>query len=126
MIILTATMHPHGNPAQAYELLHATIENRTRIEDFDPRGGIDQATERYLAHVLSRPNRWIGVSGYEADVEVKGHRRADGPAPLIRSVLHAAVNEDGSSGFVLPEARRLARVTIEDAAAFEQRLRARS
>lgn len=112
MIILTATMHPGGDAARAYELLHATIENRTKIEDA-------LGTDRYVAHVLSRPNRFISVSGYEADVEIRSHKRSAGPAALIAAVLESSTIE------ALPEARRWARIIITDAADFEQRLRAR-
>lgn len=121
MIILTATMWPGGNQERSYELLHATIENRTRLED-DLKANAD----RYMAHVCSRPNRWLGVSGYEADVEVRNHKRSDGPAVLLMSVLNAANSVDVNKGTFMPEARQLARVTIKDAADFERRLRARS
>lgn len=113
MIILTATMHPLGNSAQAYPLLEATITNRTRTEDLV--GTVD----RYMAHVCARPNKWLGVSGYEADVEVRGHKRSDGVVPVILAVLNAANGSERS----FPEAQRLNRVTIEDAADFERRLR---
>lgn len=116
MITLKATMWPLGNEAQAYELVHATIENRTRI--YDSVGDDD----RFMAHVCSRPNRWLGVSGYEADVEVRHFKRSDGPAALIIAVLGAAYQTDNK----LPETQCLSRVTIEDAADFERRLRARS
>lgn len=114
MIVLTANMWPRGDARMSYELLHAVIDNRTGPED--------GANERYAAHVLSRPQKYLNIVGYEADVEVKGHRRSDGPASLILAVLHEA------NGFerTLPDARLLSRITIEDAAAFEQRLRERT
>lgn len=114
MIILTATMHPHGDATRRYELLHATIENRT--EDCD-------MAERYFAHVLSRPNKYIGISGFEADVEVKGHRRSDGLTPLVIAVLNNANSIDVMQGTIIPETRQITRVTIEDASDFERRLR---
>lgn len=111
MIILSATMHPHGDASRAYELLHATIDNRTRLED-EGRG------DRYMALVCARPNRFLKVSGYEADVQVKEHRPADGPTALIVAVLNAARGSE-----LCPPAQLIARTTLEDAAAFERRLR---
>lgn len=120
MIILSATMWPGGNSKRSYELLHATIDNRTPLEDYMIGG------DRYFAHVCSRPNRYLAVSGYEADVEVRGHKRSDGPAALIMTVLNTANSTDANRGTILPEGRQLARVTIEDAAGFEHRLAARA
>lgn len=122
MIVVNATVWPGGSEAQAYELLCATISNRSTIRD---------RLESYHAHVLSRPNKHFGVIGYEADVEIREHRRADGFAPLLCSILGQAAGQCPSAsnqniaGVVLPSARTLTKVTIEDAAAFERRLRER-
>lgn len=115
MINVVATMWPRGNAAEAYELLHATISNRSELDD---------ANESYMAYVLARPNVWMGIGGYEADVEVKDHKRAAGFAPLLMSVLNAA--HVTVAPIALPPARALARMTIQDAADFERRLKART
>lgn len=122
MIIVSASVWPGGSEAQAYELLCATISNRSSPGD---------RLESYHAHVLARPNKFFGVIGYEADIEIKDHKRTDGFAPLVCAVLGQAAgpcpaaSNQNIAGLVLPSARTLAKVTIADAAAFEQRLRER-
>ena len=115
MIIVTATCWPGGNAAGSYELLHATITNRSSPED---------KTDSYMAHVLARPDYSRGLNGYEADVEVKGHKFADGFAPLLMSVLNGAHGSDGRA-IVLPSARARARVDLMTAVEFEKVLRGR-
>jgi len=114
MIIVTATMWPRGHAAQSYELLHATISNRTSPGD---------VADSYMAHVVARPNKIIGVSGYEADVMVPSYRRTDGLAPLLMAVLGSAHAEQDGDG--IPQARLMARVLLQDAEEFEKIVRYR-
>lgn len=118
MIIVTATMWPGGDASGSYELMHATLTNRSSPRD---------RTESYMAHLLLRPNASRGLPGYEADVEVKEHRYENGFVPLLTSVLMAADGGTRSSvtGTNMPTARTLARVDLVTAQQFEGMLRGR-
>lgn len=115
MIILTATMWPRGVAAASYELLHASISN--------------QDDGNYLAHVLSRPNSYIGVTGFEADVQVHNHKHHTGPVPLLIATLATAYDDKilyrGPGEQVVPAGRLLARAELRNAAQFEEALRGR-
>lgn len=117
MIILNAHMWPHGNQAQAYELLHATITNQSSPGDLK---------DSYFAHVLSRPAEGLGVLGFEADVEVRDHERSHGFGTLLMSILAAAVSNDPEKGVFIPPSRTLVRLTLQDVAAFQVALKART
>lgn len=117
MLIVTGTVWPEGNQAASYEVLHATISNNSAPED---------ATQNYTAHVLARPAPFDGIEGYEADVEVREHSRQAGVVPLIVSTLLAAYAGDPGAGIALPPSRALARVVLQDLAAFEATIRGRS
>ena len=119
MIIVTATCWPGGNAAGSYELLHASLTNRSSPGD---------RTETYMSHVLARPDNSRGVAGYEADVETKGHHFEWGFATLLTSVLSAA---DGGKdvqhfGTKTPTSRTLARVDLVSPDQFEKMLRGQS
>lgn len=117
MIVVTATMWPLGSQAQSYEMLTTTITNTTADE---------LATrDSYSAHVISRPNKFLGIEGYEADVEVRDHERSRGLTPLFMAILGAAHQTDSSKGVILPAANTLARMTIQEIAEFEDRLKGR-
>lgn len=116
MIVVQATMWPRGNQAQSYELLHASINNKTELGDEE---------ESYFAHVLSRPKPFGGILGYEADVEVRGHKPQDGFAPLLMAVLGAAYSTDQDASIIIPPARLIARLNLEDLAEFNKRITAR-
>lgn len=116
MILVTATMWPGGNLAGSYEILHATITNRTSVED---RG------ERYVSHVIARPAPTLGISGYEADVETRGHKSQDGFAPLLMSVL-AAAHAPNDRGLFLPPSRALSRLDLVTTTEFEAVIRSRT
>lgn len=114
MVIVQATMWPHGNQMQTFELLHVGISNTTSPED---------RLQTYMSHVLARPSPFSGIAGYEADVEVTGHEERAGFAPLLASILNAAHGIDESEGILLPPARRLARVEVVSAHQFDELLK---
>lgn len=117
MIIVSANVWPGGSQAEAYELLHASISNQ---------GPSSTGGESFIAHVLSRPNKYTGVEGFEADVEVSGHRHSAGFAPLLMSILAAAWSTDPDKGIMIPPSRALARLTLTDVHEFTQLLKGRS
>lgn len=118
MIIVNAQMWPKGSQAESYELLNATITNQGQ--------GTHQNQNNYFSHVLTRPNHFIGCVGYEADVEVHDHKRSDGFVPLLMSVLHAAHQDNSEQSFFIPQSRVVARLSLTDMYAFEQRLKGRA
>lgn len=114
MIEVSARMHPHGDAAKTYELLHATITNKTTPQD---RG------DRYFAHVVARPSAALGIPGYDADVLVTGHDRQSGLTPLLMAVLNAAhASPADRRGVPMPPAQVLGRLTLADVTAFERSL----
>lgn len=118
MLIVTATMYPHGNPATSYEVLHASISNVTSRES--PTG-----LDSYTAHVLCRPAPHIGVEGYESDVEVQDHLRRDGLPPLLASILCAGSGHPDLK-LLLPPSREVAHMTLQTLDDFDRRLRGRT
>lgn len=113
MIIVTATLWPGGQPMEAKELLHASISNTT--SEGDP-------TESYSAHVTARPHAFLGVEGFDADVEVINHVRKEGIVPLLMSVLEAAYAKPQQ---LYPQHRTLARLTLTEVHEFDAILRGR-
>jgi hypothetical protein len=81
MIIVQAHMIPNGDEARRYELLHASIQNRTSVEPMD----------WYTATVIARPYAELGTPGFEADVKIQGVDRRAGFVPLLASVLNTAL-----------------------------------
>lgn len=116
MILVTAHMWPGGNAGAAYELMNATITN-------NGGGSSTAAGDSYFAHVLARPAPHIGCEGYEADVEVRDHKRERGLAPLLISVLAAA--HDSGDAMSAPPSRTLARLVLKDIDAFNEQLKGR-
>lgn len=113
MIIVKATMYPAGG-GRSYEVLHASIENV----------GQDHDGDKYFAHVTQRP--WTVGPGYEADVEVRGHRYDAGLTPLLAAILGQAGVEVGygiKGRLVLPECTTRQRVQLFNVAEFEQAAR---
>lgn len=111
MIVVTATMWPHGSQLDAKELLHATITNQTSP---------GEALETYGAHVTCRPNSFAGIEGFDADVSVTEHRSTDGVVPLLLATFGAAYGP-----LQVPPARCLARLTLREVHEFEAILRGR-
>jgi hypothetical protein len=111
-------MWPKGSQLESYELLNATITNQGQ--------GTQQNQSNYFAHVLARPNSFIGCVGYEADVEVHDHKGSDGFVPLLMSVLAASHQDNSEQGFFMPQSRVVARLSLADAHEFEQRLKGRA
>lgn len=116
MIIIQGTIYPQGNPASAYEVLHATISNNGE----NPRGG-----DNYFAHVLARPSQELGIEGFEADVQVIGHNRSHGVSRLLMAILGAASQEDQFTGSFLPPATAVQRLTLQEVRDFDQLLKGR-
>jgi hypothetical protein len=107
MIIVTATLWPGGQAMEAKELLHASISNVTSEGD---------QVESYSAHVTARPHLFLGVEGFDADVEVTNHIRSDGIVPLLMSVLEAGLANPNQ---LYPQHRTLARLTLREVHEFD-------
>jgi hypothetical protein len=111
MIIVSAKVWPYGNSERSYEILHSTITNVGAMEGRD----------HYTAHVLARPAVDRKLAGYEADVEVLGHKYENGFAPLLMAVLgaaHQGKSDPITGGLYLPPARLCARVDLHRVEAF--------
>lgn len=114
MIVLTAQMWPQGNEGRAYELLNMTISNQ----------GTSETGDSYFSHVLMRPAPHIGIFGYEADVEVKDHKRENGLAPLLIAVLAAAATD--KNDLHVPPSRTMERLVLQDVEQFALKLKGRT
>ena|SRR3974390_2857351 len=113
MIIITGQLWPGGNQTQAKELLHATISNQSGLAD----------SSDYFAHVLARPHEGLGVTGFEADIEVAGHKRHAGLMPLLISVLIAGQQTKDLGEFIVPASRTLKKLILKTDYDFQERLR---
>lgn len=114
MIVFTATLWPGGQATESKELLHATISNTS--------SSAETTVDSYTAHVTARPNRFMGVEGFDADVEVTEHVRADGIVPLIVSVLDAARCKQDQ---IYPPHRTLQRLSLREVHEFDEILKGR-
>lgn len=116
MIVVTGTMRPGGSQTGNVEVLHVSICN----------SGNHARGDDYMAHVLARPHKGIGVIGFEADVAITNHQRREGLIPLLMSTLGAAIGEDEQHGTFLPPARVLERTWLQELDQFDARLRGRN
>lgn len=110
MLIINATMHPHGSAAGAYEILHGTVTNLGTTAD----------GEIYGAHLMHRPNAERGIDGWEADVRVGGYNSRLGLGPLLSGILSAIEPIPFEHEAQVDVQRKL---TLKDLDAFDARIR---
>lgn len=109
MIILKATLYPHGSEAESYDIMHGTITNI----------GKQMGCCDYFVHLMARPDGRRGIDGFEKDIRVNGWNSSLTLPSMLGVILGTVCPVPLDHEPIVREVRRL---EIHDANEFERRM----